>query len=184
MKTYDLRTDLYTGEFAPGSIGCEIGVFFGDNAEDLFRIVQPAKLHLIDPWAPMPMPGYGGDKRESQSSRLNKTRDRLEQQIIQGRVIIHVGPAEVVLPTLQPVFDWIYIDGDHRFKSALRDLYMATNAVVSGGIIAAHDYYPKDDWETGEIGVYEAVQEFISETSWEVSAVAKDSCLLRDGVSV
>mgnify|MGYP003685889429 CR=1 FL=1 len=40
--------------------------------------------------------------------------------------------------------DWVYIDGDHRFKHVLNDLTLWYNKVKKGGIIAGHDYTHAD----------------------------------------
>ncbi len=179
LTTYDTRKDLYAGEFPSGGIGCEIGVLFGDNAVDLLDACSPRQLHLIDAWAPLPQPSYGGDKQESQTSRLTITRNRFMDRIVDGSVVIHVAPSMVVLPCLMPIFDWMYLDGDHRYPSVLDDLHQSASKLTSDGILAGHDYYKRDDWETSDNGVYEAVRVFTSKTAWRLAAVSRDSFLLR-----
>lgn len=48
METYDTREDMIKGVVPMGGIGCELGVYAGEFAEQLMRIAKPDKLILID----------------------------------------------------------------------------------------------------------------------------------------
>ena len=52
------------------------------------------------------------------------------------------------------MFDFVYIDGLHDYKSVYEDLTCVFSKVKSGGVIAGHDYW-------GNHGVIPAVNEFI-----------------------
>lgn len=53
-------------------------------------------------------------------------------------------------------FDFIFIDGDHRYGSVMHDIAKAVLMLESGGILAGHDYTHKD-WP----GVKKAVDEVL-----------------------
>jgi len=50
MQAYDTREDMIKGVVPTGGIGCELGVYAGEFAEQLIRIAKPDKLILIDGW--------------------------------------------------------------------------------------------------------------------------------------
>ena len=55
-------------------------------------------------------------------------------------------------------FDFIFIDGDHRYESVLRDIAKGMEILRPKGILAGHDYTHKD-WP----GVRKAVDEVLPE---------------------
>ena len=54
-------------------------------------------------------------------------------------------------------FDFIYIDGDHRYFAAIRDIRLSLTILKDGGILAGHDMNPHDH------GVLRAVNEVFPE---------------------
>lgn len=58
-----------------------------------------------------------------------------------GRKIdLRVGDSQKVLPTLEAGFDFVFIDGSHRYADVRRDVLAAIPLVAPGGVLAGHDY--------------------------------------------
>lgn len=62
-----------------------------------------------------------------------------------------------VLPDLPPVYDLVFIDGDHSYESVKQDAELASRVLKPGGILAFHDYDSESD-----PGVTQAVDELLS----------------------
>lgn len=51
----------------------------------------------------------------------------------------------------EPLYDFIFIDGDHRAEAVAADSALAFERIIPGGIIAWHDYrHVGDEWLSGE----------------------------------
>lgn len=57
-----------------------------------------------------------------------------------SNVFLHVGESKDVVKSFMPVFDMVFIDGDHSYDGVICDLNLAFDKVKFGGIIALHDY--------------------------------------------
>lgn len=135
----------------PESVGSEIGVWRGDFAADMLRIVRPRLLYLIDHWE-YKVGGIPGP----QARRL--CRDALLPEIVAGRVRILDGASVPMLAALPGhSLDWAYIDADHSYEHVKADLAAAVRVLKPGGWLMGHDYcwlFP---------GVAQAVDEFCRE---------------------
>lgn len=77
------------------------------------------------------------------------------------RVIVYRCRSENLrLSTIR--FDFIFIDGDHRYNAAQHDIKLAERLIQQGGIIAGHDY-DRRDWP----GVTKAVNEYYGENGFQ-----------------
>src|SRR5215469_8429627 len=135
--------------FPKNSIGAEIGVWKGDFSQEILNIVKPSKLHLMDPWAYRDEPEfsralYGGIRGESQQKMdaiYRSVVDRFGWYITHEIVDINRGQSENILVTFPDgYFDWIYVDGDHRYEAVLTDLKLAHKKLKSDGLAAGDDY--------------------------------------------
>lgn len=105
-------------------------------------MVQPEKLHLIDPWLfqeEYPNRLYGGKVVKSQEDI-----DNIYQLVVQKtegkNVIIHRDFSSNVLPNLENNYlDWIYIDGNHSYEFVKQDLELCFDKVKRGGLIAGEE---------------------------------------------
>lgn len=118
----------------------EIGSYLGDSskiivASGLFPLI------CVDPWK------NGYDKGDDCSDGpdmdmvLHQFGRRTEAERQAGRIIVFRGESSSLLPA----FAWnkvrmVYIDGDHRYESVVRDLQIAKSILGRGGVIAGHDY--------------------------------------------
>ena len=57
-------------------------------------------------------------------------------------------------------FDFVYIDGDHRYKPVQDDIKAWLPKVRRGGIIGGHDYFEQDEWNDDSVQVKYAVDDF------------------------
>lgn len=153
-----------------GSTCAEIGVWKGDFSAQILDVVRPAKLHLIDPWLFFHDPvykraWYGGSAASSQGDMDRIYQDvlgRFAQQIKGGTVVVHrltSAEAADLFPTGH--FEWIYIDGNHRYEFVRDDLASFYPKVKPGGVAAGDDYGLEGWWGDG---VTRAVDEFVRET--------------------
>ena len=151
------------------AICAEIGVWEGDFSRRILDRTRPAKLHLIDPWryeedTTYKDSLYGGQIGGSQA-KLDKIYarvcQRFAQEIANQQVIVHRGDSHVVCEQFEDdYFDWIYIDGNHLYEFALRDLRMYYRKVKPGGFLTGDDYSEGGWWQGG---VKKAVDEFVSQ---------------------
>ena len=168
------------------SIGAEIGVWEGNFSDRILHVVQPAKLYLIDPWKYQPAPEfmrawYGGAKGESQArmDRLYQSVvDRFHSQIASGVVEVQRGNSrELVCSFPDYSFDWLYVDGDHRYEGTLNDLHLAHRKLKATGLVAGDDYDAVTQrWGDG---VRRAVHDAVREELYEVVLIYNNQFLLR-----
>ncbi len=112
------------------SVCAEIGVSRGLFSEQILEVVQPRKLHLIDPW------GY-----EPHLSYHDEVVAKFRSQIEEGRVVIHRNKSQFAHDQFEDrYFDWIYVDGSHNYKSVRRDLDLYYPKVKKYGFITGDDY--------------------------------------------
>src|SRR5690348_3668215 len=177
------------------SICCEIGVDTGDFSQAILNITQPAKLHLVDPWAYQsdagyPFPHYfggvfkgslyGGEKGGAQGrmdQRFHAVQTRFAEQLHLGRVVIHRNYShEAATDFSSEYFDWVYIDGNHLYEYVLNDLKTYYPKVKPDGFLAGDDYRVPGWWEGG---VEKAVDEFVASGAVELLKIDGSQFILR-----
>ena len=151
------------------SICAEIGVHKGDHSKEILRSLNPAQLHLIDPWEHMEgdeyqQAWYGGcasDGQATMDSRFNFVKKRFAKEIQLGTVVLHRDYSSNVASDFSDCyFDWVYIDGNHLYEYVRRDLELYYPKIKSGGYITGDDYGVKGWWDNG---VQKAVDEFVGQ---------------------
>lgn len=140
------------------SVIAEIGVSRGDYSEKILSVTQAQKLYLIDSW---------GSERYQLFKKVIE--DRFSKEIKSGRVVICQGVSTIELEKLDDeMFDWVYIDTDHTYKTTAHELEICRKKVKKGGIIAGHDYVLGAWLSHIRYGVIEAVNEFCVKNNWEM----------------
>ena len=94
------------------AVVAEIGVSHGGYSEKILSVIQPRKLYLIDAWS-------------EQRYRLFKEviEDKYRKEIQSGQIVVCRGLSTVELEKLgDGMFDWVYIDTDHSYKTTAREL--------------------------------------------------------------
>ena len=155
------------GSLPKQAVGAEIGVHLGEFSSEILRVAEPHQLLLIDPWKyergeEYNEAWYGGKpatEREMEK-RYRSVQTRFAAEIESGRVVLIRKDSQTVLSQLDDgSLDFVYIDGNHLYEFAKKDLELSLRKVRSGGTISGDDYAP-DGWWNG--GVKKAVDEFAS----------------------
>jgi hypothetical protein len=136
-----------------GLFGAEIGVWKGENAENILKNLPINTLYLIDPYTPY----IDGDKRNIEvvdpSPHYKTALNRLEPYIKDTTIIFKLEKSVDAAKTMPPnILDFVYIDGDHTYENVSQELEAFYPLVESGGVLGGHDinFY----------GVMKAVGEF------------------------
>lgn len=176
--------DCILSQIRKHSVCAEIGVHRGDFSE-LILESEPTKLHLIDPWKFEPGPAYassfyGGSIGKNQSKMdaiYESVLGRFRHAIRSGIVEVHRSTsAECSSQFPDNYFDWIYIDGNHRYEFVKLDLEMYLPKVTLHGLIAGDDYGSPGWWQDG---VTKAVDEVIASRRVDKLLIEKHQFLLR-----
>lgn len=187
-STREAARDALLARMPRGSICAEIGVYKGSFSAKVLEIVRPSRLHLIDPWKYEPAAAYGeawyggekGGNQENMDAIYQSVLRRFGPWIQSGTVQVHraaSSDAAAVLP--DNYFDWIYVDGNHRYEFVKNDLEAYCSKVKAGGYIAGDDYGEGGWWEGG---VKRAVDEFAATAPAELLWVDHGQfCLKKTG---
>ena len=123
----------------------EVSTWAGTFARRMLEVIAPRELHILD----------------IDFSRLDRDwfAPRLDQD-----VFLHEGDSAKLMERFEDdSFDFIYIDGDHSYGGASRDLAVAYRKVRPGGFIGMNDYATWCASLVMEFGVMRATNEFILE---------------------
>jgi len=180
----DLVDDVATREELPRLLnrlgllgtGVEIGVRNGAFSAWLLHRWQGFRLVSVDPWQTSRDDEYVDIANVSQSRHddlLVQTRHRLSPFGPRNeiwRVSSAVAAEEIASATL----DFVYLDARHDEASVEEDLSLWYPKLVSGGIIAGHDYLDGDLPE-GRFGVKTAVDRFFGQLDHYVHTTTADA---------
>ncbi len=143
----------------------ELGVDQGKFSNDILTYSRPAKLHLVDMWG---TDRYGEEKKQAVANQFAK-------EIEKGTVVMNIGMSTEVVDSFDDaLFDWIYIDTDHTYRTTIKELLRYEKKVKRGGIIAGHDYVIGNWQDHVRYGVIEAVHQFCCERDWELIYLTSD----------
>lgn len=156
-----------------GGVVAEVGVHKGGFSQQIWNIVRPRRLHLIDPWIHQEVPLWKDKSDEFHWDCLRVVQRLFAEQIRDRQVIIHQGFSTDVLELFpNGWFDWIYLDGDHRYAAVKAELDLCDIKVCKDGMILGHDFinpvsYPEE--RRSRFGVFPAVTHFCSTHSWNLA---------------
>lgn len=133
----------------PESCCAEIGVWRGTFSSLILEVVRPRELDLIDPWKFI---AGAGDTRAGGRAAVDQTAmDAVYEDVVRRfakrpEVVIHREMSVDAAPRFEPeYFDWVYIDGDHRYPYVRADLEAYLPLVRRGGFLTGDDYYHRPD---------------------------------------
>lgn len=120
----------------------EIGVWEGGFSDEILTIVQPATLHLVDPWAYQPeFANTAFGKPRNETAMEDKFQQVSMKFADDPRVVIHRAMSHDVLETFaDATLDWVYLDGNHNYEVVRDDLALCQRKVRPGGIISGDDF--------------------------------------------
>lgn len=147
----------------PGCVICEIGVQRGGHFRRMLH-VNPSLAVAIDPWDASYRGKVPSDPQEYSERYYQEFKTAMSDKPF---VRIYRGYSwDVAKEFDDEFFDWVYIDGDHRYEAVKRDINDWYPKVKTGGYLTGHDYW-KRMLRTGDgpvpFGVIEAVDEFVKE---------------------
>lgn len=138
-------------------VGVEIGVDSGENAERILTNLSIKKLYLIDPWCGYEdLDGHGVIGDDENAERCYQHTVKVMEPFGDKVEIIRAF-AESAAPLLPDELDFVYIDGNHRYKWVLLDIERYYPKIKLYGQIAGHDF------KGGEPGVKKAVEKFFGD---------------------
>lgn len=133
-------------EVAEGKRVLEVGSYLGRST---ICLAQKAKsVDCVDP--------FDGRATPEPKPCREKFAENLRRHNQAHKITAHVGTFSDVAPHLWAGFDFIFIDGDHRYESVKADIENALRLLKPGGVLAFHDYD-----RPGDEGVTQAVDELI-----------------------
>jgi hypothetical protein len=136
--------------------GIEVGVFEGDYTEVLAK--SGLEIYGVDPWLDYDGYVYGWNQKKL-DERYDKTIQRLSPY--PNVTILRETSMEAVKRFEDYSLDFVYIDGNHRFKYIAEDLCEWSPKLKKGGVICGHDYAPfKHRFLGGGCQVKEVVDAF------------------------
>jgi len=127
---------------------------------------------LIDPWKFQSDPLfastlYGGEKGRNQEHMECIYNNIVKKFAGKKNVTIHrSGSLDCLHQFPENYFDWIYLDGDHRYEYVIEELRQFYCKIKPGGFVAGDDYARcKANWTRD--GVTRAVDQILSEGMYE-----------------
>ena len=153
--------DILLKKVPSNSICVEIGVWSGEFTQRILNVVNPKKLYLIDPW--LSYENYyqfdNNAEKYSQSSqdlRYKSVLKRFKKEIETGKIEVFRDTSNNVIDSIlkNQKFDFVYIDGNHKYEFVLNDLKNFLPHITSRGFFGLDDYNFKS--------VREAIKDFTS----------------------
>lgn len=174
MKNYNARLiELLNRDHLPRFLNLnypfeamvEVGTYHGEFAEHILAHWK-GRLVCVDPWLDQPDEDYrdgcanGGvaGGRNRMAPIYQNAKDRILP--FGERATIFRGFSEEAMPKFSAAsLSCVYIDGNHRYETALQDLNGWWGKLRPGGLIGTHDCYIRRD-EVQNCGVWDAVWDF------------------------
>ncbi len=158
------------------SICCEIGVWKGEFSDLILNKNNPSKLYLVDPWK-----NFGSDyfdkkhekySQSNQDKRYSLVKEKLKNHIENNTVEILRMTSKEALKKIQHIkFDFIYIDGNHKYEFVKFDLENYYNLLKSGGYLVGDDYRIES--------IKTAVLEFVNKNKINNLIIKNDQFVLK-----
>lgn len=134
-------------ELAAGKMVLEIGSYCGRST---ICLAQKARaVYAVDP--------FDGRATPVPADTLPTFRRNLQRYGVDDRVTPIRGTSAEVLPDRAPVFDVVFVDGNHAYEAVREDIRLARTVLRPGGLLVFHDYASACD-----PGVKQAVDEMLA----------------------
>jgi predicted O-methyltransferase YrrM len=141
--------------------GVEIGVDQGRFSAYLLANSKLEKLWSVDPWKKFP-------ERKAESEIALKPFGNRSS-------IIENFSTEAARLFQSDSIDFVYIDGDHRYKAMCNDLEIWWKIVSHGGCLAGHDYVVRR-----LVQVIPAVDQFVQKNGLQLYLTREDGPTIED----
>jgi len=121
--------------------GVEIGVFKGEHAKELLSQLNIKKLYLVDPYEYRGLFGRKMDFWDAYGQARKNLQGFEKYEFI-------LSKSKDAIASIPEKVDFVYIDGNHRFSSVLRDILDYNDILKSSGLLMGHDYRSKRNPDT------------------------------------
>ena len=145
MKRWDCIARRVSSD-ATEIVGVEIGVYKGDNARHLLELLPNLKLYMVDRWQP-----YSDEERSERKKTSEMVQGdaaywadifnqatAVQKQFVE-RAFIYRMSSEVAAKNINEPLDFVFIDGDHLYKSVKKDIRLWLPKIKNGGWLCGHD---------------------------------------------
>ena len=172
MITVKNRLELFTWMPMNGVVA-EVGVALGKLSHEILKHTEPSRLYLVDIWDRCPnassKPGRESDMRSSRT-QLARYLHVCGLYSYNPRVsIIRADSLQVAeLVFIDEMFDWVYIDSNHFYEHACKELAAYWPTIKPGGWLCGHDYV-----DTKWSGVKRAVDELLEAQGLEMGLLTR-----------
>ncbi len=180
MLIFDTREDMVSNLVPKNGVYAEIGVFKGEFSEKLLHILNPKSLFLLDLFEGVTCSGNADGNNLVYTNMEDEYLKIKEKEGSDKRICVLKGDSSSNLRMFpQNFLDMIYIDGDHTYEGAKKDLEMAHFVVKPGGYIMGHDYEMNMNKAQTcySFGVAKAVNEFCEVKKQTICAKGMDGCV-------
>lgn len=162
LKTRD-ELPLLLNHLNLKGVGVEIGVQVGGYSETILSKSKLSKLYSVDCWKHFG--GYEDIANKPQYKQyyyLLRTILRLWKFGKRSKIVRNFSE-DAVKRVRNNYLDFVYIDAQHSYSGAKKDIEMWYPKVKSGGVFAGHDYVA-GRFHEGNFDVKGAVDEFVKKS--------------------
>ena len=147
--------------------GAEIGVAYGGNSFNLLNKFTNLNLYSIDPYVKYSEEDKMSDNVEGQNGDelYSIVSDILKENFKERSVFIR-GTSSYLTEIPDEFFDFIFIDGDHSYEGALKDINNSFSKIKKTGILIGDDY---GVFEHLNFQVRKAVDEFCLNNNYQLN---------------
>lgn len=119
-----------------GTVGVEIGVADGGNAEVVLSYLEPTEYYMIDPWEVYP--GYNTNFVQEDFDAMYKVAVLRTKNYSAAKILRMASKeaSELVPNNL----DFVYVDGNHAYDFKMLDMELWYPKIRSGGVLCGDDY--------------------------------------------
>lgn len=170
VENISSREDLIK-HFKPSGLGLELGVYEGEFSKYILDHCKDLNLVLLDCWQEQNVniyKDYMNSSDQIQIERINKTINNTINHY--KRINLIKGFSDDFSKLfIDNIFDFIFIDGNHKYEAVKKDLKNWYPKIKTGGLFCGHDYV-NGFYGDGTIpfGVKKAVDEFGMENNIEI----------------
>ncbi len=122
-------------------VGVEVGVYTGQFTERLAK--AGLQVYGVDPWMVYEDFSHSKSQRREEG-HYEAAKERLASY--HNCTLIRKTSMDAVKDFENESIDFVYIDGNHKFKYIAEDIWEWSKRVKKGGIVSGHDYF----WEKGD----------------------------------
>ena len=119
--------------------GAEIGVWKGENAENILQNLPMQKLYLIDPY----LPYIDGDIKNKKITDPRPHQKEAEQRLEKFDNKIRWIHKDSIIAgyefNINYPLDFVYLDGCHRYEVVYEELEAYWPTIKQGGVLGGHD---------------------------------------------